>query len=812
MSNDTAITAVVKHYRRAHARARDKELVTELVKEGSDTHEFLTRMEKLRLSRPCTRTVDMRGKTPYKCSNYKYKNQTFWMDDVSYNIFQDGLNAHDGVFTVGTYERIVNGAHTFKAVQQAQQNQQASAATLKPSQHAANTEPNSPRVDASAPDPLERYRSKAAPPEVLPLGYYYRRGEPRVEWISEVSLNSEGQLLLGTTRDVSAHGLRVHCKVAPPLKPGDKLEVNFTAVTSETGDTLSNVPYSIVAIEAHDTATLLRLRQHEDAPAPATNALAKLVDDTLSSTRSRDQRDVADDVITAASLLVEKYYTRATPVVPFVIGRDSDKPARVIAVFSNDNNESLLAPFRGRDARYALEFLTAAELCDEFERSMANDYREESVLAMWSDAAGQPVVLAKSVCASEEQWHNVLLGHARHDGFRVFKLTLHQVSTPQLTKLQRQVENLSTKAPEDAQRLVQNLDALCAVGAIVDVTAEIALEDVEPSPMGTPPPNIRGTQNPRVLVFGTVEHRREERYRVTMDVSIKAGGHQYHGKTEDFSIRGASIRVVGDPEGVQRGETVKLTFPNLQKRALLRTNLKDIPYEIVEMTVDEDSIVLHLKRLPDKRQESHTAFFKELIDTNRDKLPLDVTEATLVAQSRLYESVIAESTGTIPLLLSRDPSSGERTVRVALPAQPGPLAEFFEVAPGRYDFSALALPTRLADLMKETARGSSTSAVLYLFKRQLAGSHEFEILAAASEQLRDPKERSHFAQAAEGHDFRVVKLMLAPAQELAEHEINAVLDPLSSAAPRDTRELRRKLAGIVAVGDIIDVTAHVTLG
>ncbi len=811
VSNSNATTAIVKHYRRANARARDKELITELVRDGSETDQFLKRMERLRLSRACTRTVDMRGKTPYKCASYKYKNQTFWMDDVSYNIFQDGLKDHNGVFTVGTYEQIVNGAHTFKSMQQAQQPPQTQPTQSASGPRTAATTTSAAGAERGEPDPLDKYRSKANAPEVLPLGYYYRRREPRVEWVSEVSLSSAGQLFLGTTRDVSAHGLRVHCKAAPALQPGDTVEVTFSEPNTEELPALASVPYDVVDVEQHDTAIVVRLHQNPQAPATAAETTASLVEEALNSSRARDRRDSTDDVITATSLLVEKFYTRGTPLAPFVVGREGDAPPRVVAVFSNENNEALLESFRNRDDHFALEFLATDVLSQEFERCMANDYREEIMVASWPNGTAKPAALPRSACDSDAHWYSLLSAHAHRDGFRIFKLTLHQVSPPQLAKLQRQVENLSKKAPEDAEQLLKNLDTLCAVGAIVDVTAEIGLDDTELPQSDSLPSAGDGERNPRVLAFGTVEHRREERYRVTMEVSVKVEGQHYDGKTEDFSVHGASIRIGGDPHGVQRGETIRVTFPNLQKRALLRANLKDIPYEIVEISVDEDSVVVHLKRLPDKRQDSHTAFFKELIDTNREKLPLDVTEAALVAQSRLYESVIAESTGTIPLLLSRDSSSGERAIRVALPAQPGPLAEFFEVAPGCFDFSALAVPTRLADMMKEPARGAQCSTVLYLFKRPLPNGHEFEILAASAEQLRDPQERARFVTAAEECDFRIVKVMVAPARELAEHEINAVLDPLSASAPRDTRELRRKLAGIVAIGDIVDVTTHVPL-
>jgi len=106
----------VKHYRRAHAGAQEKELVVEKVTVGSETGRFLNKMEEMRIRKPCFETIDMRGKVRGECQRSMLNNREFYLDDVSYGLYQDGLNACNGTFTVGTYESIVNGKHTNRSV------------------------------------------------------------------------------------------------------------------------------------------------------------------------------------------------------------------------------------------------------------------------------------------------------------------------------------------------------------------------------------------------------------------------------------------------------------------------------------------------------------------------------------------------------------------------------------------------------------------------------------------------------------------------------------------------------------------------
>ena len=112
---------IVKHFKRSNVGSDDKELITEIVVESSDTGRFLQRMEETRLTRPCFQTIDMRGRVAGECRPYAFNDRVHYLDDISFQMFEQGLRDNKGVFTVGTFEAIVGGAHTIQAQESARE-------------------------------------------------------------------------------------------------------------------------------------------------------------------------------------------------------------------------------------------------------------------------------------------------------------------------------------------------------------------------------------------------------------------------------------------------------------------------------------------------------------------------------------------------------------------------------------------------------------------------------------------------------------------------------------------------------------------
>ena len=178
------VAIVVKHFKRSGVGFDDKELVTEIVVESSDTGRFLQRVKESRLTRPCFQSIDMRGRVAGECHRYAFNDRVHYLDEFSFRLFEQGLREHNGVYTVGTFEAIMRRAHARQA---------------QPAMHEASERrrgeverrrlQRARTVSSETADVLERETALRAGdavspvienPQLLPLGYFRRRGQPRL--------------------------------------------------------------------------------------------------------------------------------------------------------------------------------------------------------------------------------------------------------------------------------------------------------------------------------------------------------------------------------------------------------------------------------------------------------------------------------------------------------------------------------------------------------------------------------------------------------------------------------------------------------
>ena len=233
----------LKHYKSRDKNARRKELVTEKVAPDSDSGLFLQRMEIVRLAKPCVQTIDMRGKAPGEVRKHVYQEKEHFMDDVSNNLFQEGVKRNGGAFTVGIFDAVVNGDHTFKAMRQADAQQHAAVPEVLDVEAA--------RDDGKGKVPDDYFARHF--PEVVQFGYYKKRAAPRLLFVTDVVCGVGEVHYSAKTKDISVAGLQMYIKsVQCPFKEGQTLNITFSGMQEEAGAQvpLSDIPYRVVRIAA----------------------------------------------------------------------------------------------------------------------------------------------------------------------------------------------------------------------------------------------------------------------------------------------------------------------------------------------------------------------------------------------------------------------------------------------------------------------------------------------------------------------------------------------------------------------------------
>lgn len=831
----------IKHYRSAHVGAREKELITERVTEGSETAQFLKKMEAQRIRRPCFETIDMRGKVPGECRKYLLNNRVFWLDDTSYAIYQQGLKTYGGGFTLGTYEAIVNGSHTNRAIREAQTQAERERAVQRQAagipQASAGHQTSGAEVGGTKPDSA----SELYQPELVPLGYFKRRREERLQYVTAVQIQQRGQVSNGTTRDISASGLQVVLKGLHRFTPGAELTLAFPALQEqESRIALHDLRYRVVAGEQHDAEYHLRVRLVAEA---APEGFEAFVRELIERYKRKYKLDVEDDYWSVCSWLYERVYSDSAMQLAFFVSESAERQLVTQAVAVTDGNQPfahffrndvdnfdfspLCLPARLDRLRNAREFLLML-----YRERVGNEYRLHSVADFELPDARALQAMLRFTLAHEEHCIAKVVASA---------VPLHPLSPGKFDML---TGRLHEKAADEVVTLRERLAALLFTGTVIDITAQmrsafsdqLGLErgqiDVQglacwvgatrkQLPLYQEIERLAVVPAPELIRFGYVERRREDRYLAETAVEILVRNTRIKGRTRDISKRGLAVRIE-QAAGFAVGEEIRIALISLQAKRP-RLDLSKVPYRIVKIDSQGDTATLMLERVRDKYEHEIDDFFVELITKNRHKLAVDINDTRGATQSRVYEGTAAENVGTVPFFIARRDDGGACLQAVAIPDGKEGLAEFFLDADRQHDFAwlsesrlVLALYQQIGRMAREAGqhRNRPSPIELEVYAYRSTDVQGRAVLRVATElEFADEAAREAFITAAlAAPEHRIIKLMATYTLDLNKSELDAVLDTIRAQSRHRAGKLHDALCALVGIGELVDITAQYRRG
>lgn len=826
----------VKHYRRAHAGAHDKELIVEKVTAGSETARFLGKLEQARIRKPCFETIDMRGRVPGECQRYLLNNRVFWLDDTSYGIYQDGVKNSNGVFTVGTFEAIVNGSHTNRAIREAQ-----NARELAAQQQAQQARAGSARATAAPGAEIEK-RGSAPPqqeqyqPELIPLGYFKRRRDERLQYVTAVQIRLGGKVFNGATRDISVGGLQIALKGVHSFTPGAEVQLAFTALQEQGARIdLGNLGYRVIASEQHDGEHQLRVQLLPDGAPEGFDAFVR---DLIERYRRKYKLDVEDDYWSVCSWLYERLYAESDMQLAFFVNQQQDGQLGTQAVAVTDGNQPFAHFFRNDVDNYDFSALCLPSrlhyLRDHgefllllYREKVGNEYRLHSVADF-----ELPDIRARQAML------RFTLAHEEHCIAKVIAsdIPLQRISP---TKFDMLTGRLQEKSAEEVAALRGRLDELLFTGTVIDITAQMKTAFASQVMLERGAIDIQGLHcwvgavrkqlplyqeverlavmpAPELIRFGYVERRREDRYLAETAVEIHARAGRITGRTRDISKRGLAIRIE-QPVAIAVGEEIKVALVSLQaKRPSL--DLSKVPYRVVKAETADGVTTLMLERLRDKFEHEIDDFFVELITKNRHKLAVDVNDTRGATLSRIYEGTAAGNAGTLPFFIARQEEGGGRLQAVAVPEGKCPLAAFFRnpagSGDGQYDFAwltesrlVLALYQQIGQMARESAREEQRPAPVEI---EVYAYRQDGVLRVATELefADDPQREMFLATALAAPEHRVFKLMATYTLEFNKSELDATIETIRNQSRHRAGKLYDQITAAIGYGELIDITAQ----
>ena len=820
---------VVKHFRRASVSSGSKELITEIVVEGSDTGRFLSRMEETRLTRPCFQTIDMRGRVAGECRRYAFNDRVHYLDDISFEMFEKGLLENNGVYTVGTFEAIMGGAHTLQAQAVAREQEQLRREQIE------QRRLQRARQAAGGPggDQAGAYAAavSAGNPALLPLGYFRKRGYPRLQYACAVTLERGTISTGGTTRDISVGGMRVHVRGLTALKAGQEVQVSFR--DQNAGGTRERALYRVVAIDARETETALSLRRiNLEKPAGFSEWLSELVEQH----QRRYKLDMEDEYQSVLSWIYERSYAQSAAQLPFFIERDDADRLRVQAVAMSEGN-AYLARFFCTDA----DNYNFTPLClpQRLQRLAGGD---GYVLAMYRqrgehDRCMRIHSVADFEAASPQAFQRVLAWVLQQSDYCIVKVdtgALPAVGVPE-KKLDEVSQRLQYKSEAQMGELRARLKRLQMVGFVVDLTQECrnrlqgvsadngdALVWVGGEQRSLADDSVRHKLElspeevqPELIRFGYVERRREDRYLAETRVDVRIGDKVLQGRSRDISTRGMRIRL-DSRVTVKKGIAVKVGLVSLQQKKS-STNLMDIPYRVVGSADDEEGTVVRLERILGVRNEGLKEFFVELITKNQHKLGVDIGDIWGATASRVYEALVAANAVGIPFFIGRSDEGGAHLQFVGVPEASGPLLEWFSDGDG-FDFRWLndarvvtALYDAIQILLRQARDAGETPAPfemeMYVYRDFDEVSGETFIHAVSELDLGDEARRRAFLDSLPGFDdWRCLRLSATFTLPLDEKALDRMLDTVKAQSRHRAIRLSDLIHSLVGYGEIVDIT------
>ncbi len=831
---------VVKHYKAVKPGSATKTLVTEVVTASSETGQFLKRMEKIRISKPCFEVIDMRGKVSGECQQYKINDRVHWLDDISHEIYQRGLDQYNDVFTVGIYEAIVNGKHTFKAMREAEERKarEAKQAAEARARAAASSAVSAETSPGTAPSRVNEDRQpKRYDPDIVPFGYFKKRREERLQYVTSVTLLHGGRSLSASTRDISLNGLQVSIKGLQAFNPDDILEVEFTALLESTpNQSLSGLKYEIMGGEQNEKEVLLRLRLvGESRP----EGFSDFIIDLIQKFKNKYKLDVEDDFWSIVSGLYERCYAENLMQIPFFLSEDGDG-LHVDVVAATDGNQPALHFFHNQIESYDFSALALPHRLEWLTQG------KELLLALYRETVGGELKIHSAANLEFDdpsdfgRFVQHALQHPEHAIFKVMPSAEHFRSASE-RKFSLISERLAEKSDEAATRLKARLETIRCAALMVDLTDQVSkvivrlmgrpVGDVDKQGLHVwvgntrmPLDDIRaqagkpeGLSAPELIRFGYVERRREDRYLAETAIELQVGKQVIQGRTRDISTRGLSV-MLNDAPDIKKGDEVKLALISLQKKRP-SLNLMAVPYRVVAIKPAEHNLVM-LERLGGKDEKKIEEFFAELIAKNSDKLAVDINDTLGATISRAYENIIARNQVTVPFFISKAETGGPFLQWVALPDEPLPVLEFFQMSDDYIDFSWLSDPRillplyqQLVEMAKQQSRSEQRPTPIemevYLYKDKDPDAGIMVLFSATEFEFKTEHDREAFLSRARlAEDFRIMKLMATYTLEFNKLELDAAVDQLREQSRHRASKLQEQIQSLVGYGELIDITAE----
>ncbi|WP_133469091.1 PilZ domain-containing protein [Paraglaciecola marina] len=765
---------------------------------------FLIKMELMRLARPCTRLIDLRGLVSGKCRSFEHHNKLHYLDDIAIETFERQVRIF-GEYTIGVYEAVTNTENNYRVMHKKDQEQ-------------AKNEKNSP--------PKETDTSKTYRAPLLKFGNFAQRGEERMNFSVSIEMfTSQNKSVQATTIDISVNGLKVKTSKEHLLKEGERLSIQFRGLEKEYSlDKRQGIAYVIKNVESAQHDQRINLIRQLDIPNPVFD---KFFEHFIHGNKRRYKVNLDNTFTAIQNKTYEQYYIPNFASIPvFIDCVDGEYTPRY--ALANDCNREEIQYWANEIQDLKIGYLLTE---DRIKHALSlNKGQQELFIYVFNHINDGKIYFYSATHHELDKrpaLKNLFLGFgARKVSWRIYKLQLTDMVPTQsyrpLSISNSINDNVKKQNQKPSPRLMSRLKNLSYIAVLTNVTDDISTEHYQKHP-------VKREQLAKLKIFGhprnkppavvTVyrfkyfNQRRETRFLLRTSVKVKIENNVFEGNTEDFSTLGLRVEL-NAPLSISKETQISLTFPQLQK-VTNKFTLSDLPYVI--RNVSKDRYVLHLQNVVTDENKTAKRFFEALIKSNRSKLKSFRDEEEVPGIGEALRNIYTENIVNTAFFLSKD-----ATNYIADAAATG-------VTKNRI-YNLLTFQTEL-DMVNlypifrsnksqhefithtmKTKRPSDKPDMRELFVAFDPSQETTKdaIESAFSEQFTSTEHRREFiAQALQRGQFIAIKVFLGPTGRPDFETMQAELQYVGIYALHKAKALEDQLWNVSGIGDLVDVTDEV---
>jgi len=768
------------------------------------TERFLLKMELKRLANPCTRLIDLRGHVDGECRAFEHDNRVHYLDDLAIKVYEDMILEY-GIYSFGVYESVMNTENNFRVIYQNEKNK-----VINPDIQVA---------------PAKVFEKTQYPAKLFTFGPYHNRKEERMNFAIAIQVYVDDTTFIeAVSSDISINGCKFKFNKIESIKLKQLVKIRFSGLEDEFQFGQDDIfIYEVKNIQVTDNSQFVGMSRVYETD-ESRDGLKQFLTGFIQGNKRRYKINLDNTIAALQSRNFEQYTLPKLNELPIFIEEKKGKIKPRYALTCH-NNQNIYQYWQDETRQSTLNNLITS---DRFLRlkKLAKFGKTLLVYSFIHTSQGKSYFYTADTIQLEgdEGFKKQFLGFASaKDSFAITQLSYLNVDAnlaySPLTLadvLPKKDQYINSPVSDDVKFTLENLTSIVVALNISSEDIVSCYQAIKFDKVNTE--QLRKFGHKRQIEAIIVDdvginynnQRQEPRFKYKTPIVAMAEGVSWQGYSHDFSTSGLKIELE-KPTVLKKGDIIAITFPQLQK-ITSAFDLKGLPYEV--MRLNKSKTVINLRVFVEKHQHIGRAFFKALIQKNRDKLTPDEYAMLSPGLAKALRNIYSTSMKTLGLIIQTSGSRYKIETVTTNDEQSQILSYCKQLSDRNHHFNLYPLLNNLqaTSLMNSTLKKMQTRDpviidVLYIALNTDNTTIEQAVNTKLDSELKsDLMKKMFIKNALKRGTFFCLQVALSRTDEPDMQHLNPELSYISSYAIHRGKQLEQEIWSVAGVVQVFDIT------